>query len=77
MHFAAHTKLFITFLSPFFFSKPSGLMADVGQLLWALTSYIVFILVHWYLRLLDNVLPCEFHQHWRLLYIARHHFYCL
>ena len=49
-------------------------MNDVGELLWALTSYVVFVLVHLYLRLLENVLLCEFHQHWRLLYIARCHF---
>ena len=62
------------FFFKFFFSKPRGLMNDVGKLLWALTSYIVFVLVHLYLRLLGSVLPCEFHQHWRFLYIARCHF---
>ena len=30
---------------------------------WAPTSYIVFVLVHLYLRLSENVLPCEFYQH--------------
>ena len=69
--FAAHAKLFFIF---FFFSKPNGLMNDVGKLLWALMSYIVFVLVHLYLRLSENVLPCEFHWHWRFLYIARRHF---
>ena len=49
-------------------------MNDVGKLLWALTSYIVFVLVHLYLRLSKNVLPCEFHKHWRFPYIARRHF---
>ena len=49
-------------------------MNDVGKLLWAPMSYIVFILVHFYFRLLENVLPCEFHQYWRLLYIARCYF---
>ena len=73
--FAAHAKLFvIIFLFSFFLSKPSGLMNDLGKQLWALTSYIVFVLVHLYLRLLGSVLPCEFHQHWRFLYIARCHF---
>ena len=48
-------------------------MNDVGKLLWALTSYTVFVLVHLYLRLSENVLPCEFHKHWRFLYIARRH----
>ena len=49
-------------------------MDDVGKLLWAPTSYIVFVLVHLYLGLLENILPCAFHQHWRFLYIARRHF---
>ena len=41
---AAHTKLFI-FLSFFFFlfSKPSAKIAEVDKLLWAQTSYIVFV----------------------------------
>ena len=47
-------------------------MNDVGKLLWALTSYIVFVLVHLYLRLSENALPCEFHKHWTL-----QEFYCL
>ena len=46
----------------FFFSKPRGLIKDVGKLLWALMYYIVFVLVHLYLRLSENVLPCEFHK---------------
>ena len=37
-------------------------MNYVGKLLWALTSYIVFVLVHLYLRLSENILPCEFHN---------------
>ena len=49
-------------------------MNDVGKLLWTLMSYIVFVLVHLYLRLSENVLPCEFHRHWGFLYIARRHF---
>ena len=48
-------------------------MNDVGKLLWALMSYIVFVLVHLYLRLSENVLPCDFHKHWGFLYIARRH----
>ena len=50
-------------------------MNDVGKLLWALMSYIVFVLVHLYLRLSENFLPCEFHRHWGFLYIARRHFF--
>ena len=34
----------------------------------------VFLLVHLYLRLSENVLPCDFHKHWGFLYIARRHF---
>ena len=49
-------------------------MNDVSKLLWTLMSYIVFVLVHLYLRLSENLLPCEFHKHWRFLYIARRHF---
>ena len=49
-------------------------MNDVSKLLWTLMSYIVFVLVHLYLRLSENVCLCEFHRHWRILYIARHHF---
>ena len=74
--FAAHANLFIIFLSSSFFSsKPSEIMADVGKLLWAQMSYIhnvVFVVVHLYPGLLENVLPCEFCQHWG--YIARRHF---
>ena len=39
-------------------------MADVFKLLWTPTSYIVFVLVHLYLRLLENVLTCVFRRHW-------------
>ena len=35
-------------------------MNDVGKLLWTLMSYIVFVLVHLYRRLSENVLPCKF-----------------
>ena len=45
-------------------------MNYVGKLLWALMSYGVYVLVHLYLRLSENVLPCEFHKHWRFLYNA-------
>ena len=48
-------------------------MNDVGKLLWALMSYIVFVLVHLYLRLSEKVFPCDFHKHWEFLYIARRH----
>ena len=73
--FTAHAKLFIIFFFlSFFFSKSSRLMNDVGKLLWALTSYIIFVLVHLYLRLSENALPCDFHKHWRFQYIVRHHF---
>ena len=48
-------------------------MNDVGKLLWVLMSYIVFVLVHLYFRMLENV-PCEFQKHWRILYIARRPF---
>ena len=47
-------------------------MADVGKPLWAQMSYIVFVVVRLYLELLENVLHCEFCQHWR--YIARRYF---
>ena len=83
--FATHAKLFIIFLSLFLYfflsfsvsledRKPRGLMNDVGKLLRALMSYKVFVLVHFYLRLPENVLPCKFHKHWGSLYIARCHF---
>ena len=49
-------------------------MNDVGKLLWALMSYMVYVLVYLYLRLSENVLPYEFHKHGGSLYIARHHF---
>ena len=41
-------------------------MMLIGMVLWTPKSYIVFELVHLYLRLLENVLPCKFHQHWTL-----------
>ena len=44
-----------------FFSKPGAIMADVGKLLWAQTSCIVFVVVCLYLGLLENILFCEFH----------------
>ena len=37
-------------------------------------SYIVFVLVHLYHRLSENILPSKFHRHWGFLYIARYHF---
>ena len=59
--------------SSFFFSKPSGLMNDVGKLLWALTSYIVFVLVHLYRRLSKRS-SLQVSQVSNFLYIARRHF---
>ena len=78
MHFsllvAAHAKLFIIFLLlSFFFSKPSTKMADVGKLLWAQTSYIVFVWVQVYLWLPENIVACEFHRHWGFVYIVKCH----
>ena len=51
--FCCPRKLFIIFLS-FFSSKPSAIMAYVGKLLWAPTSYLVFVVVHLYLGLLKH-----------------------
>ena len=65
------------FLSSFFFSKPSAKMADVGKLLWAQTSYIVFVWVQVYLWLPENVVACEFHRHWGFVYIVECHFLSL
>ena len=56
---AAHAKLLI-FLLFFFFSKPSTKLADVGKLLWAQTSYIVFVWVQVYHWLPWKVVACKF-----------------
>ena len=69
---AAHAKLFII---KFFSSKPSAKMANVGKLLWAKTSYIVFVWVQVYLWLPEHVVAYEFHRHWGFVYIVGRHLY--
>ena len=61
-------------LSSFYFSKPSAKMADVGKLLWAQMSYIVFVWVQVYLWLPENVVAYEFRWHWIFVCIVKHHF---
>ena len=53
-------------LSSFFFSKPSANIANVGNLLWAQTSYIVFVWVQVYLWLPKNIVA------WSTLRICVH-----
>ena len=78
MHFVTHEKLFVIIIifkfHSFFSSKPSTIVAGVDNSLWVITSYILFVVVHLYLGLLEIIPACEFRWHRRFLYIARHHF---
>ena len=67
------TQNCLSFLSSFFSSRPS---AGFWQAAIAPTSniHVVFVIVHLYLGLLENICTCAFHRHWRFLFVARCHF---
>ena len=69
--FLPPTQNCLLFLSSFLSSRPS---AGCWQAAIAPTSYIVFVVVDLYLGLLENICTCEFHRHWRFLFVARCHF---
>ena len=69
MHLITHAKIVQHLFLLSFFSNPSTIMTDVSKLLLAQTSYIVLVVVHLNLGLLENIVACEFHWHGRVLYI--------